>query len=276
MIEKNLFGLIGEKLSHSLSPEIHEEIFKGAGIKGNYSLYEIPKEQLYKAVDSFRLLGYKGINVTIPYKLDVMEYLDEISVEAKRIGAVNTIHFKEGRALGYNTDYHGFGMTLSANDIDVTGKNILLLGNGGVAKSVIQYLKDNKASKIYIASRSITGERVENPKDIVKLISYDEIQKIENGYLVVNCTPIGMYPKVGISPIKEELIKKFQAAVDLIYNPLQTEFLKIAAENGLKAVNGLYMLVGQAVKAEEIWNDIKIDKAVVDEIYELLAKNFKC
>lgn len=273
MIEKNIFGLIGEKLSHSLSPEIHDEILKKSNIKGNYSLYEIPKDQLYKSVDSFKLLGYKGINVTIPYKLDVMEYLDEISIEAKKIGAVNTIHFKDGKALGYNTDYHGFGMMLEANDVDVKGKKTLLLGNGGATKAVIQYLKDREASEIYIASRNPSNSSTEDDK--VKLISYDEIKNIEDIYLAVNCTPVGMYPKVGVSPISEELIKRFQVAVDLIYNPLETEFLKLARENNLKSVNGLYMLVGQAVKAQEIWNGIKVDKPVVDEIHNLIAKNFE-
>lgn len=275
MIEKNLYGLIGEKLSHSLSPAIHDEILKKSNIKGNYSLYEIPNEELYKAVDSFRLLGYKGVNVTIPYKVDIMKYVDEISIEGERIGAVNTIYFKEGKTFGYNTDYYGFGMMLDANDIDVKDKKVLLLGNGGAAKSVIQYLKDKGAQEIYIASRSASGKVSGEGKNSVKLISYDEIKNINDGYMVVNCTPIGMYPKIGVSPIGEEDIKVFKVAVDLIYNPLETEILKIARENNLKSINGLYMLVGQAVKAQEIWNAIKLDKAEVDEIHNLIYKNFE-
>lgn len=275
MIEKNLYGLIGEKLSHSVSPEIHYEILKKSNIQGNYSLYEIPKEEIHKVVDSFKLLGYKGVNVTIPYKLDIMEYLDEVSDEAKQIGAVNTLYFKDGKALGYNTDYYGFGMMLEANDIDVKGKKVLLLGNGGATKSVIKYLEDNDALNIYIASRSGSDKVNENSQDKIKLISYDEIKNISDGYLVVNGTPVGMYPKVGVSPINEEDVKRFKVAVDLIYNPLETEILKLARENGLKSVNGLYMLVGQAVKAQEIWNDIKLAKSDVDEIYETILKIFK-
>ncbi|MHC1685767.1 MAG: shikimate dehydrogenase [Clostridiaceae bacterium] len=275
MIEKNLYGLIGEKLSHSVSPEIHYEILKKSNIQGNYSLYEIPKEEIHKVVDSFKLLGYKGVNVTIPYKLDIMEYLDEVSDEAKQIGAVNTLYFKDGKALGYNTDYYGFGMMLEANDVDVKGKKVLLLGNGGATKSVIKYLEDNDASNIYIASRSGSDKVNENLQDKVKLISYDEIKNITDGYLVVNGTPVGMYPKVGVSPIEEDDIKRFKVAVDLIYNPLETEILKLARENGLKSVNGLYMLVGQAVKAQEIWNDIKLAKCDVDEIHETILKIFK-
>lgn len=275
MIEKNLYGLIGEKLSHSVSPEIHYEILKKSNIQGNYSLYEIPKEEIHKVVDSFKLLGYKGVNVTIPYKLDIMEYLDEVSDEAKQIGAVNTLYFKDGKALGYNTDYYGFGMMLEANDIDVKGKKVLLLGNGGATKSVIKYLEDNDALNIYIASRSGSDKVNENSQDKIKLISYDEIKNISDGYLVVNGTPVGMYPKVGVSPINEEDVKIFKVAVDLIYNPLETEILKLARENGLKSVNGLYMLVGQAVKAQEIWNNIKLAKSEVDEIHETILKIFK-
>lgn len=265
MKEKNIYGLLGEKLSHSVSPEIHDKIMESVNIKGSYSLYEVDKASVGRAVEAFRLLGYKGVNVTIPYKVDVMEFLDEISEEASKIGAVNTIAFRDGKAIGFNTDYYGFGMLLKTKNVDVRGKKIVILGNGGAAKSVIQYFKDNGSSEIIISDLK---EDKENG-----VISFEQAKTIEEGYMVVNCTPVGMYPHIDNSLVEGGFLKGFQVAVDLIYNPIETKFLKLSRESGLITLNGLYMLVGQAVKAQEIWNRVELKNEVVMEIHDYIRDN---
>lgn len=267
----NIYGLFGEKLSHSLSPAIHSKVFSKLNMKGHYDLFELKTEELGTAVAGLKVLKCKGVNVTIPYKIQVIEHLDGLSDEAKALGAINTIKFTGDKAIGYNTDYFGFKMLLEKYDIAVAGKTALILGNGGVAVPVVQYLMDGGASNITIAT--IDKELNKDVPQFQKceMIYFDEVSGVQAD-IVVNCTPVGMYPKVDNSPVKEEDIKNFGAAVDMIYNPRQTQFLKFAANAGLKAVNGLYMLVGQAIKSEEIWNDIEIPKAVIDEIYDELDK----
>lgn len=267
---KGMYGLLGEKLTHSFSPQIHSLIFKALGIDGYYHLFEVNKEDLGDGVRGFKALKVKGINVTIPYKLDVMKYLDHISEEGKNIGAVNTICFEDGKTIGYNTDYYGFGMMMKKFNIDINGKNVTILGSGGSAKAVLQYLLDNNASEITFVTRNVEEGKAKFKN--FNIISYEDLEELSNEDIVINCTPIGMYPKVDNSPIKKECITKFKVAIDLIYNPQETLFLKYAREAGLKSVNGLYMLVGQAIKAEELWNSLKIEDKITDEIYEEISK----
>ncbi|WMJ79800.1 shikimate dehydrogenase [Clostridium sp. MB40-C1] len=263
---RNLYGLLGEKLSHSFSPEIHSEIFKEIGVDGYYHLFNVENKDLKNAVFGAKALKISGLNVTIPYKVEVMKYLDSISREAEKIGAVNTICFKDGKLKGYNTDYYGFGMMLDKFNISLKNKRVFILGTGGAARAVLQYIIDNGVKEINVVSRN-----KENLKEKFKefnVISYKDLESVDKGDIVVNSTPCGMYPNLNDSPINRSTISKFKVAVDLIYNPKETLFLKYAKEEGLKIVNGLYMLIGQAVKAEGLWNGIKMDNKVVDKIYE--------
>jgi len=268
--EKNfeVYGLLGEKLGHSFSPEIHKLVFEKYDKKAIYNLFEIPKDKLKEAMEGFKLINSKGINVTIPYKTEVIKFLDYISKEAEAIGAVNTIKFFDNKLSGYNTDYIGFGKMLEKFKVEVKGSTCVVLGSGGAAKAVVQYVSDNKCKKLYIVSRN--PEKVSREFSKFEVINYEELEKLENSDIIINCTPIGMSPKVGVSPVNRKIVAKFKAAVDLIYNPLETEFLKYARESKIKAVNGLYMLVGQAVASEEIWNDISIDEKIASQIYEKL------
>lgn len=270
--EKNfeIYGLLGEKLGHSFSPEIHKFVFEKSYKKAIYNLFEVPKDKLKEAIEGFKLINSKGINVTIPYKTEVIEFLDYISKEAKSIGAVNTLKFSENKLSGYNTDYIGFGKMLEKFKVEVKDSTCVVLGSGGAAKAVVQYISDNKCKKLYIVSRS--PEKASREFSKFEVIDYKELENLENGDVIINCTPAGMFPKIGVSPVNKEVVAKFKAAVDLIYNPLETEFLRYARESKIKAVNGLYMLVGQAVASEEIWNDISIDEEVVDEIYQNLIE----
>lgn len=265
-----LFGLLGEKLGHSISPQIHSLIFQQLNIKGYYHLFEVKKENLKDAVLGFKALGLKGVNVTIPYKIEVMKYLDCISQEAEKIGAVNTIGFKDNKMIGYNTDYYGFGMMLDKFNVQLENKKVVILGTGGAANSVIQYVLDNNVKDIAIVTRDLS--RVKEDFKKFNLINYNEINLLKEQDIIINCTPVGMYPNVESCPIDKKEISKFNTAVDLIYNPGETKFLSYGRECGLKTINGLYMLVGQAIKAEEIWNDISIDQHITDKIYEEIVK----
>lgn len=268
----NFFGLLGEKLHHSFSPEIHSLIFKDIKTQDAYRLFEVEKDKLKDFVEASKILGVKGFNITIPYKQDIIKYLDSISEEAKRIGAVNTVSIEDGKLKGYNTDYYGFGMLLNKNNIQIKNKVFTLLGYGGAAKSSLHYLLDNGASRVYIATRNPNNEdsiKYEN----VEFISYDSLINLK-GDVIINTTPIGMYPNTGASPVSEEIILNYTTLVDLIYNPEITEFLSLGIKNKKKSVNGLLMLVGQAIAAEEIWNNIKISNSCVEEIYNIMKKKF--
>lgn len=262
------YGLIGEKLGHSYSPEIHRAIFELSGTKGEYTLIELKKDELQSFFSNAVQQEYKGLNVTIPYKTAVIPFMDEISEEAGKIGAVNTISLKNG-IKGFNTDYYGIEYTFWKNGISIAGKNVLVAGSGGAAKSVIAYLNDENVGKIYIASRN--PGNITKEDEIITPVSYEEITKYAPYDIIINTTPVGMYPNVGFSPLAFEHIKGAEFLFDLIYNPAVTELMKLAEKHAIPNVNGLYMLVAQAVKAQEIWNGKEFEKGFVDSVYRRVA-----
>ena len=273
------FGLIGEKLSHSLSPEIHKKIFESLKIYGNYSLIELKENEI---LDFFRDKSkeYKGFNVTIPYKVKLMDFMEEISDEAREIGAINTIFQKNGKFYGYNTDYFGYKRTLEENNIDIKGKDITILGAGGASRAVLKYSFDEGVKNILIVARNIEKAKKEldsllKNRNNIEFLNFEEFEKRkEKGYLIVNCTPVGMFPNTLNSPISKESLKNYENLVDLIYNPKETLFLKYGKELGKKSVNGLFMLVAQAVASQEIWQDKKIGNSVVKNIVSDLEEKF--
>lgn len=271
---EKLYGLIGEKLGHTYSPQIHSEILKFINIEGHYGLFQVKKHNLKNVISGLKAIGYNGINVTIPYKSEIIQYLDSLSAEASKIGAINVVSIdKSNVATGYNTDYYGFGMMLNNANINIQNEAAVILGTGGASKAVIQYLKDNGIRDIIIVSRDPKSTNYKYPND--KIISYNDLNEINNCSIIINCTPVGMYPEVENTPINKMYLRKFKFAVDLIYNPSTTLFLKQAQEEGLKTINGLYMLVAQAVKSQEIWNEIEIDASVIGNIVNLLNRRIK-
>jgi shikimate dehydrogenase len=257
------YGLIGEKLGHSYSKIIHEKL---ADYK--YDLIPLTREEL---VTFMKEKYFTAINVTIPYKEEVIPYLDELHPLAKEINAVNTIVNKSGQLTGYNTDFYGFQYMLLHNDIKVTGKKCLVLGNGGTSKTVQAVLKHLGASKVYVVSRS--AEDNPETEDILQRITY------ENCYLqhtdaatIINTTPIGMYPNIEASPLDLTAFTACKAVVDVIYNPSKTKLTLQAEELGMKAVTGLEMLVAQAKQAIEYFLDTKLEDKIIDEVYQELLK----
>lgn len=258
------FALIGEKLGHSYSAIIHRRFFELAGLDCSYDLAEIP---LGGFESRFLQLAeaYSGINVTIPYKQTVTAYLDGESDISRKIGAVNTVSFSDGKAIGDNTDYYGLKMTLDKNSISLKGKRAVILGTGGASKAVCALCEDGGASDITFVSRS--ADKNMNHR----VIDYSSEIK---GDILFNTTPSGMYPNMDSSPL-DEVDCGFEFLMDLIYNPSETLLMKKAKASGVKAVNGLYMLVSQALFSQSIWQGIPFDAKAADTIYTELSKKFE-
>ncbi len=259
-----VYGLLGEKLSHSMSPAIYKILFEKYKLKGTYSLYEINKNNFENAVNSVKTLGIKGVNVTIPYKEDVLKQLDEIDLSVNKIEACNCVKITDGKAKGYNTDYYGVLAALNFHNVEISGKDCVVLGSGGASKSVVALLKDLNAKSIKVVQRQKKG----TDEGIVTYIDYSELVYQRELFLVVNTTPIGMYPNVSESPITKEVLKNFEVCFDAVYNPIETKLLKEAKELGVLTIDGLYMLVGQAINAFEIFSEIEVAKNDFLTIYE--------
>jgi len=250
------YGLIGEKLGHSYSKIIHEKL-----ADYTYDITPLTREEFKPFMEA---RAFKAINVTIPYKIDVIPYLDECDDNAKQIGAVNTIVHTDGKLVGHNTDFSGFLYMVQHNNIDIAGKKVVVLGNGGAAKAIIAVLNYLKAKELILV-KVVPGNGA---------ISYEEcFEKHSDAHVIVNTSPIGMYPKVDASPVDVSLFPHCEAVLDIIFNPLKTKLLLQAEELGIKSVNGLEMLVAQAKYAVEFFLEKEIDDAEIDVIYqEILAE----
>ncbi len=268
------FGLLGEKLGHSLSPEIHGAILNSIDKAGAYKLFEVERDKLEEFIRAVKLFKVKGFNVTIPYKQDIMKHLDFISEEAKRIGAVNSVVLKDNKLYGYNTDYFGFGATFEKNNITFKNKVAVILGTGGACKAAFTYILDDEVRELYLVSRNPRDVELYINDDRLKVINYDELKHIK-GDIIINSTPVGMFPNKNRCPIDKDIIDNYDILMDLIYNPLETKFLEYGREKEKVTLDGLYMLVAQAVKAQEIFQGIDINDSVIDNIYKSLQDNFK-
>lgn len=264
----NIYGLFGESLSHSLSPEIHKQIYSSIDANAAYTLFPFSPDKLPHAIEGIRTLSIKGVNVTIPYKESVLPYLDDIDQHAKQMHAVNTIHQKENKLIGYNTDYDGFGLIFERRNWKVEGKTAVVLGSGGAAKMAIYYLKENGAHQIYVVSRS--PEKYQN-QDIIHFIGYNDLSHITGDFLI-NTTPVGMYPNIENTPVEESIIQSFDCLIDLIYNPYETRFLSLGKSLNKKTANGMDMLIGQAVKSVEIWEDVIINQEITNQLIDEFSK----
>lgn len=247
------YGCIAEKLGHSFSAEIH------ALIGGyDYRLQEVAKPDLDAFMQS---RDFKGINVTIPYKKAVIPYLYEINDIAARIGSVNTVVNRGGKLYGYNTDYYGMKALIERGGINISGKTVLILGTGGTSVTARVVAEDLGAGEILIVSR--------RPADGV--ITYADAEtKYSRAEIIINTTPVGMYPYNYSVPVDISKFPALEGVVDAIYNPLSTVLVQNAKDRGIPAVGGLYMLVAQAVYASEIFRDVNIPKTEIDRIYNTL------
>lgn len=267
------YGILGGTLKHTISPMIHQKIFSVLNIEGAYKEFSVKQEDISKVADSLKVLKIKGINVTIPYKEEIMKYLDFISPEAEKIKAINTILLKDEKLYGYNTDYYGFGKIISKNQIKIKDEIAMVLGTGGAAKAINTFLIDEGIRKIYLVSRT-HKDNDKYYKDKIEYVTYEEIENIK-GHVIINTTPVGMYPNIGVSPVNKKVIDNFNTLIDIVYNPMETEFLKIGKELNKNVYGGLLMLIYQAIKAEEIWQDISISEVLCEELCSYINKQFK-
>ena len=250
------YGLIGEKLGHSFSKEIHEEL-----ADYQYELVEVAKSDINKFMEE---KDFMAINVTIPYKETVIPYLSYIDPVAKEIGAVNTIVNKNGKLYGYNTDYLGLKSLIEKNDINIKNKKVLILGTGGTSKTANTVVR-------MLGAREVVFVSINNEKNTV---TYDEAIKYHNdAEVIINTTPCGMYPNIDNLIIDISSFKLLEAVVDVIYNPLLTKLLLNTKKRGLKFASGLYMLVAQAVYASGIFINKVFDIAVIDKIYNKIKSS---
>lgn len=256
------FALLGESLSHSLSPALHKSIYRQLEIDdASYRAVEIPEERIKSFFSGFRVGGFDGVNVTIPHKAVVIPMLDEVDTKAKLINAVNCIHRTSNRLTGYNTDMLGFAYSLRQNSVEIEGNEFAIIGAGGAAQAVAAVLAEGGASQVSVVNRS-----EEAANSIVATIGQINAEVKANAVTaaqlkkraksidcVINATSVGMAPNKSDSPIDKALFTDNMVAFDLVYNPKETKFLKEAKSAGASVVNGLQMLVAQAVYSVEIW-----------------------
>lgn len=244
------YGLIGEKLGHSFSKIVHEQL-----TDYTYNLIPLSKDSFH---DFMLRKDFNAINVTIPYKEMVIPYLDCIDPKAEAIGAVNTIVHRNNKLYGYNTDYDGFRYMLVKHRIEPLDKKVLILGKGGAAKACIAVVKEMGAKEV------LTVYYKENPDTISYQSCYDSHLDAE---IIINTTPVGMYPNTDNSPIDLAQFENLEAVVDVVYNPIRTKFVLDGASKGVTAIGGLEMLIGQAKCAVEIFLGKKMEDSIIQKLY---------
>ncbi|MBQ8910316.1 MAG: shikimate kinase [Oscillospiraceae bacterium] len=247
-------GLLGKKLSHSYSPQIHQQLGTY-----RYDLFERSGEEL----EDFLLNGtFQGLNVTIPYKKSVIPYCRELSPQAKKMGAVNTIVKRsDGTLIGHNTDYFGFQSMAQRLPVAYRNKKVLVLGSDGASNTVCAVMKELGA-QVVVISRS--GEN-----------NYENLNKHADCAVIVNATPVGMYPNTGISPVSLNLFPNLEGVLDLIYNPARTKLILDAQQRGIPTENGLWMLVAQAKESAEWFTGENISDNKIAHIYKAIKRNME-
>lgn len=256
------YGLIGEHLGHSFSKQIQTRIAEIENVKDyDYQLVELDKEEFKEFMEK---KDFKGINVTIPYKKDVIPYLDEMDESAKAIGAVNTIINVDGKLKGYDTDFGGFLYMVKAHNVHMEGKKVLIIGNGGACAAVKAVCKHENAKDIVIVSRSANHGA----------IGYDEMYTSHlDADIVVNTSPVGMFPNIANAPIDVSWFHKLECVLDVVYNPILTRLCFEAQEADIKRVIGLEMLIAQAKYTFEIFENMSFDDSIIDEIKKEMLKD---
>ena len=274
-------AIIGDPVEHSLSPVMHNAAFKELGLNLVYVAFTVTTKELKTAILGARSLGLRGLNVTMPHKNAVMNYLDEVDATAKAIGAVNTILNNQGKLIGYNTDGNGAMIALKENGVYPEKKKMLLLGSGGAAKA-IAYQAVQDVDELVILNRS-----PEKAKELAEMLQKNFGKKVKSGTLssavleeelkttdiLVNATSVGMHPDVNRSPVPSNLLKRDLCVMDIIYNPLETRLVMDAKVVGAKVVSGVEMLIYQGAVAFEVWTNCPapvdvMRKAALNELEE--------
>ena len=245
------FAVIGDPIKHSLSPVMHQWIFNSLGMDAEYIKIKVGKNELPKIVQKMKNGDLDGINITIPYKETIMEHLDEINPRAKLIGSVNCIMKSDSKIIGNNTDWYGFTMAMKKNDINPFERDVIVLGAGGTAKSILFSLQHMGVKKIFILNRSIERAQVLHD-DCITVYSLDDVEKIiKSDSIIINTTSVGMQSNK--SPLECGLIEKNQIIIDIIYTPQETCLLKYGMNIGAFTLNGLDMFIHQGLASIDLW-----------------------
>jgi shikimate dehydrogenase len=274
-------GLIGAPVEHSMSPVMHNKAYAALGLDYLYLAFRVAPEGLEKAVAGLRALNFRGFNVTIPHKVAIMPFLDSLDPLAQKIGAVNTVVNDGGKLRGYNTDAAGFLQTLKEHGIPPKGKKFVIMGAGGAARALAYILVENGA-RVVITNRKQELDWAENIARSLKADFSDDIPIFELGNLeaalkgadvLVNATSVGMSPVVNETPAPRELLTKVPAVFDVVYNPLETRFLKEAKAAGAVTVGGVEMLAWQGALAFELWTGKKAPATLMQAEAEKMLRN---
>lgn len=255
------FAVIGDPIDHSLSPNIHSAAFREMNLDSSYIAYRIPKGELEEGIEGLKKIKIDGFNITIPHKIEMMKYLDKIDESCSLIGAVNTVTNTNGILKGYNTDMDGFLEPFKKKKLNIVNTKVLLLGAGGAARAIVAGFAKEKANSITIANRTL--ENAKNLSEFAKKIGLNaKAIKIEdvkdtakNFDIIVNATSVGL--KDESSPISLEGINEKTIVYDIVYMPINTNFIKKAKERNATIIYGYEMLLGQAVRSFEIWHGME-------------------
>ena len=281
--DTKVYGIIGNPVSHSLSPILQNTLAKEMNIDMSYSAFHVT-ENIKEAIKGAFALDIKGFNVTIPYKKDMLDIVSDIDDRAKKIGAINTLIKTENGYKGYNTDIIGLGMSLYNNNLSIKGKDIIILGAGGAAKAVLYLAIEEGVKSITLVNRNISkAEELKAEVGIkdISVISLDDLKSNINlldkdNYFAFQTTNVGMHPNVEDCIIEEEAFyEKCDSGIDLIYTPFETSFIKKMKSNGKICINGLDMLILQGVASFEIWNNVKVDKDIIEKVKVLLIEKLR-
>ena len=258
-----LCGIIGDPVEHSMSPAMHNAAFRELGLDYLYLPFRVKKEDLSKAIEGMRALNIKGLNVTIPHKVAVLQFLDKLDPLAEKIGAVNTIVNDDGVLIGHNTDAAGFLQALLQSGVEPEGKNVVIMGAGGASRAISFILAD-RGAKLVILNRLLELDWAEElagsiSKTFSREVTALELNKenlagaLEKTDILVNATSLGMSPNTDETPIISDLLRPNLIVVDIIYNPVKTRLLREAEAAGAKTVSGVDMLIWQGAIAFEKW-----------------------
>lgn len=274
-------GLIGNPVEHTLSPFIHNTLAEKLSHNLVYVPFHVEEGQVLPAISGAYALNLLGLNVTVPYKSQVMDGLIQIDELAEKIGAVNTLVRMEGGFKGYNTDMPGLYRAMSSEGIQIEGQEIILLGAGGAARAVAFLCASKNASRVYLLNRSlekaeaVAGEVNEKTgKEVIYPMALSDYHRLpDQKFLAIQATSVGLYPDVDKAVIEDEAFyRKIHTGYDLIYKPSDTRFMQLVRGQGGKAFHGLKMLLYQGIIAYELWNDLSVPEEMALEIYEVLKE----
>lgn len=279
----SLLGLIGNPVGHSISPLIHNTLSDRLGHNNAYLAFKVEQDDLCDAIKGAYALGVKGLNVTVPHKQAVIEHLVDIDPLAKAIGAVNTLVRVDGGFKGYNTDYLGLRRQMENDGVLIEGQEIIILGAGGASRAITFMCAEARAKKIYLLNRSVekavslardVNDYINCEQPVVIPMALTDYAKLSGRkYTVIQTTSKGLFPDVDGAPVEDEAFYELVSdAVDIIFNPYETKFMKLAAKHGARTYNGLGMLLYQGVAAYELWNDTSVDQKLCEEVYELMKR----